>query len=109
MATPAFDLDRPVRHDIHTVGSIWEGGQNGEADVLASCYRRSLEVADELNVRSVAFPAIATGVYGFPADQAARMGVTTIGSTPTRVERIHLVAFDEATRQRLRNSLDASV
>lgn len=62
MATPAFDLDPPVRHIIHTVGPVWEGGGYGEADVLASCYRRSLEVADGLRARSVAFPAIATGV-----------------------------------------------
>ena len=55
-ATPAFDLDPPVRQIIHTVGPVWEGGTFGEADVLASCYRRSLHVADELGVRTVAFP-----------------------------------------------------
>jgi O-acetyl-ADP-ribose deacetylase (regulator of RNase III) len=64
MATPAFDLDPPVKHGIHTVGPVWENGGHGEADVLASCYRRCLHVADELGVRSIAFPAIATGVYG---------------------------------------------
>jgi O-acetyl-ADP-ribose deacetylase len=74
-ATPAFALNPPVRHVIHTVGPIWEGGDAGEADVLASCYRRSLAVADELGVTSIAFPAIATGVYGFPSDQAARIAV----------------------------------
>lgn len=61
MATPAFDLDPRVRHIIHTVGSVWEGGGYGGAEILASCYRRSLEVADVLGARSVAFPAIATG------------------------------------------------
>src|SRR5204863_3839567 len=91
MATPAFDLDPPVRHVIHTVGPIWEGGGHGEADVLASCYRRSLAVADQLSARSVAFPAIATGVYGFPPEQAARIAVTTIRATPTNVEQIRLV------------------
>jgi len=105
MATPAFDLDPPVRHVVHTVGPIWEGGQHGEAELLASCYRRSLEVADELDVRSIAFPAIATGVYGFPADQAARIAMATIRSTPTRVERIRLVAFDEDTRRHLQTAL----
>src|SRR5512142_2466 len=70
-ATPAFNLDPPVRHIIHTVGPVWEGGGYGEAEVLASCYRRSLQVADQLGVRSIAFPAIATGVYGFPAEPAA--------------------------------------
>jgi O-acetyl-ADP-ribose deacetylase (regulator of RNase III) len=93
MATPAFDL--PVRHVIHTVGPVWEGGDQGEAEVLTSCYRRCLEVADDLGARTIAFPAIATGVYGFPADQAARIAVTTIRSTPTEVDLVRLVAFDE--------------
>jgi O-acetyl-ADP-ribose deacetylase (regulator of RNase III) len=94
-ATPAFDLDPPVRHVIHTVGPVWRGGGHGEDEALASCYRRSLEVADEVGARSVAFPAIATGVYGFPPDRAARIAVATIRATPTRVERVRLVAFDE--------------
>ncbi|WP_410821034.1 O-acetyl-ADP-ribose deacetylase [Micromonospora sp. 050-3] len=97
VATPAFDLDPPIRHVIHTVGPVWEGGGYGEADVLASCYRRSLAVADEIGARSVAFPAIATGVYGFPADQAAKIAISTISATPTTVERVRLVAFDDAT------------
>ncbi|MEV4462891.1 O-acetyl-ADP-ribose deacetylase [Micromonospora echinofusca] len=97
VATPAFDLDPPVRHVIHTVGPVWEGGGHGEADVLASCYRRSLQVADEIGARSVAFPAIGTGVYGYPSDQAATIAVTTIRATPTAVEHVRLVAFDEAT------------
>ncbi|MFV2017298.1 macro domain-containing protein [Micromonospora sp. LOL_023] len=105
MATAAFDLDPPVRHIIHTVGPIWEDGDQGEADVLASCYRRSLRVADELGARTVAFPAIATGVYGFPADLAARIAAATIAATPTDVERIRLVAFDEATAIHLRSAL----
>ncbi|HEU5110722.1 MAG TPA: O-acetyl-ADP-ribose deacetylase [Micromonosporaceae bacterium] len=105
VATPAFDLDPPVRYVIHTVGPVWEGGDAGEADVLASCYRRSLRVADELGVRSIAFPAIATGVYGFPSEHAAKIAVATLRSTPTAVERIRLVAFDEATRDHLRAAL----
>jgi O-acetyl-ADP-ribose deacetylase (regulator of RNase III) len=94
-ATPAFGLDPPVRHVIHTVGPVWEGGAYGEDDTLASCYRRSLEVADELGAASVAFPAIATGVYGFPAERAASIAVATLRATPTRVDRIRLVAFDQ--------------
>src|SRR5215470_12574391 len=82
MATPAFDLDPPVRHVIHTVGPVWEGGGYGEAEILASCYRRSLQLAEALEVRSIAFPAIATGVYGFPPEQAAKIAVETIKSTP---------------------------
>jgi O-acetyl-ADP-ribose deacetylase len=110
MATPAFDLDPPVRHIIHAVGPVWEGGGYGEADILASCYRRSLVVADEVGARSVAFPAIATGVYGYPPDQAARIAVATIRatirSTATTVERIRLVAFDDRAREHLQAALD---
>ena len=106
MATPAFDLDPPVRHVIHTVGPVWAGGGSGEGDVLASCYRRSLEVADQLQARSVAFPAIATGVYGFPPDQAAQIAVASIRSAPTAVERVRLVAFDKNTFNLLTAALD---
>lgn len=105
VATPAFDLDPPVRHVIHTVGPVWEGGDNGEAEVLASCYRRCLAVADRIGARSLAFPAIATGVYGFPPDRAARIAVSTLRSTPSKVERIRLVAFDEQTRDLLTAAL----
>ena len=106
MATPAVGLDPPVRHVIHTVGPVWAGGDQGEAGVLASCYRRSLEVADQLQARSVAFPAIATGVYGFPPDQAAQIAVASIRSAPTAVERVRLVAFDENTFNLLTAALD---
>jgi len=107
MATPAFDLDPPVRHVIHTVGPVWEGGGHGEAEILASCYRRSLAVADGLRARSVAFPAIATGVYGFPAERAAKIAVETVRSTPTAVEKVQLVAFDERSRDLLAAALGA--
>ncbi|HEY2698858.1 MAG TPA: O-acetyl-ADP-ribose deacetylase [Pseudonocardiaceae bacterium] len=100
-ATPAFDLDPPVRHVIHTVGPVWEGGGYGEAETLASCYRASLAVADELGARSVAFPTIATGVYGYPIADAARIAVQTIRATPTEVERVLLVAFDEQSHTEL--------
>jgi len=106
MATPAFDLDPPVRHVIHPVGPVWEGGGYGEADILASCYRRSLQVADTLGARTVAFPAIATGIYGFPPDQAAKIAVHTIRSTPTAVEHVRLVAFDQPARDILQAALD---
>src|SRR3954453_14245060 len=82
-ATPGFAL--PARWIIHTVGPVWRGGGHGEADLLASCYRRSLEVADELGARSVAFPAISTGVYGYPRAEAADIAVTTLRATPTKV------------------------
>lgn len=97
LATPAFDLNPPVRHVIHTVGPVWEGGDRDEVAVLASCYRRCLEVADGLGARTIAFPAIGTGVYGFPGDEAARVAVATLRGATTSVERILLVAFDEET------------
>jgi O-acetyl-ADP-ribose deacetylase (regulator of RNase III) len=107
MATPAFDLDPPVKHIIHTVGPIWDGGAYREADILASCYRRSLQVADELGARSIAFPAIATGLYGYPPGPAAQIAVATIQSTPTAVRLVRLVAFDETTRALLQAALEA--
>ena len=94
-ATPGFRL--PARWVIHTVGPVWRGGSAGEAELLASCYRRSLEVADELGARSIAFPAISTGVYGYPAEEAATIAVETVQSTPTSLELVRLVAFNEAT------------
>ena len=94
-ATPGFRL--PAPWVIHTVGPVWRGGGAGEAELLASCYRRSLEVADELGARSVAFPAISTGVYGYPAEEAATVAVDTLRSTPTSVELVRLVAFDDRT------------
>ncbi|MEV6420985.1 O-acetyl-ADP-ribose deacetylase [Streptomyces sp. NPDC051662] len=105
MATPAFDLDPPIAHVIHTVGPVWSGGQHGESDVLASCYRRCLEVADELGVGTMAIPAISTGVYGFPAERAARIAVATVRSSPTSVEVIRLIAFDRETHDLLTAAL----
>ena len=94
-ATPGFDL--PAAWVIHTVGPIWRGGGTGEPALLASCYRSSLEVAAGLGARSVAFPAISTGVYGYPPDAAARVAVETVRGTATDVELVRLVAFDERT------------
>jgi O-acetyl-ADP-ribose deacetylase (regulator of RNase III) len=94
-ATPGFRL--PAQWIIHTVGPVWAGGDRGEPDILASCYRRSLAVADELGASSVAFPAISTGVYGYPRHQAAEVAVSTVMATDTAVERVLLVAFDDPT------------
>ncbi len=94
-ATAGYRL--PARWVVHTVGPRWQGGSKGEEELLASCYRRSLEVADQLGARSVAFPSISTGAYGYPKSEAARVAVATIRSTPAQVELVRLIAFDEAT------------
>lgn len=96
-ATPAFGL--AARWIIHAVGPRYRDGRHGEPERLASCYRRSLEVADELGARSVAFPAISTGIYGYPPEEAATIAVDTIRTTPTSVELVRLVAFDAQTLQ----------
>jgi O-acetyl-ADP-ribose deacetylase (regulator of RNase III) len=94
-ATLGFDLT--ARWIIHAVGPRWHGGKSGERELLASAYRRSLEVADELGARSVAFPAISTGIYGYPKEEAAQVALETIRGGDTRVELVRLVAFDEET------------
>ena len=86
-----------ARWVIHTVGPVWRGGDEQESELLASCYRRSLDVADGLGARTVAYPAISTGVYGYPKEEAARIAVTTLRSAATAVTTALLVAFDPAT------------
>lgn len=76
--TGAHDL--PARFVIHTVGPVWHGGDRGEPELLASCYRRSLEEAERLGAASIAFPAISTGVYGYPAEPAAEIAVREVRS-----------------------------
>ena len=87
--TPGFAL--PARWIIHTVGPVWKGGDHGEADILASCYRRSLQVADQLGATSLAFPSISAGAFGFPADLAARTAIATLRATRTGVRLVLLV------------------
>jgi O-acetyl-ADP-ribose deacetylase len=87
----------PARHVIHTVGPVWHGGDSDEDALLASCYRASLALAREHQLTSIAFPAISTGVYGFPADRAAGIAVSTvIAELPgvTGVEHIVFCCFD---------------
>ncbi len=95
VATAGFCL--PARWIIHTVGPVWSGGHHGEAELLSSCYRRALEVADQLGARSVAFPAISTGVYGYPKGEAAQIAVRTVRQTMTAVDIVMLVAHDPTT------------
>jgi O-acetyl-ADP-ribose deacetylase (regulator of RNase III) len=95
VVTDGFDL--PARFIIHTVGPVWHGGTAGEPQTLAACYRNTLARADEVGARSVAFPAISTGVYGFPSAQAAAIAVTTARAAETDVALIRFIAFDDAT------------
>ncbi|WP_420783113.1 O-acetyl-ADP-ribose deacetylase [Streptomyces sp. LPB2020-019-1HS] len=93
VATTAGDLD--ARWVIHTVGPVWSATED-RSHLLASCYRESLRVADELGARTVAFPAISTGVYRWPLPDAARIAMSTARATDTRVEEIRFVLFDAA-------------
>ena len=89
--TKGYNL--PARYVIHTVGPVWNGGQRGEAELLASCYRRSLQVASEHGVRTIAFPGISTGVYGYPKASAARIAVATVQETIVTLPVIESVTF----------------
>jgi O-acetyl-ADP-ribose deacetylase len=96
-ATPAFRL--PAKWVFHAVGPVWRGGNYGEDELLASCYRRCLELAQEYQVKSIAFPAISTGIYGFPSDRAATIAVETVRTHADNceVEAIKFVCFDRQT------------
>jgi len=89
--TPGFNL--PSRHVIHTVGPVWSGGDKREEELLASCYKRSLHVAMDNGVRTLAFPAISTGAYRFPAGRAAEIAVKTVTDVIARRNEIDLVLF----------------
>lgn len=88
----------PARYIIHTVGPVWHGGDKGEPEALASCYRRSIELAKDHQLQSIAFPCISTGVYRFPAEQAAQIAVTTVQgllTDPSSLEEIYFCCFSE--------------
>jgi len=99
--TRGYDL--PAKHVIHTVGPVWRGGRQGEDDDLAACYQNSLAVAVQNGLRTVAFPAISTGAYGFPADRAAKIAVREVraflGSRGQSIEKVIFVCFDKAARR----------
>lgn len=95
VVTPGFDL--PSIWVVHAVGPVWHGGDAGEPDLLASAYRRSLEVAAETGARSIAFPAISTGIFGYPLRAATEIAVATLRADDGPIELVRLVAFDDAT------------
>jgi len=98
VVTPGFRLR--ARWVVHTVGPVWHGGDQGEPELLASCYRRSLAVAAEVGATSIAFPAISTGIFGYPRRAAAEIAVaTTRAAEPGGLELVRFVAFDADTQR----------
>ena len=88
----------PARYVIHAVGPIWRGGGHGEAEQLASAYRRALEVAESLDCRTVAFPAISTGIFGYPAELAAPVAMAAVRELEERFDEIRFVFLDDRAR-----------
>ncbi len=102
--TEGFRL--PARYVIHTVGPVWHGGQQGEEDLLASAYRRSLELAAEHNLRTIAFPSISTGAYGFPFEEATTIAlreITKFLDANSLPEEVTLVAFSKGDYNRMKS------
>jgi len=99
MAKITNGYDLTARYVIHTVGPVWHGGGHREDELLASCYRQSLALAREQRLKSVAFPSISTGVYGFPADRAAKIAVAAVAeqtrAAPGTLEKVVFCCFDE--------------
>jgi O-acetyl-ADP-ribose deacetylase (regulator of RNase III) len=98
----------PAKHVIHTVGPVWHGGREQEDELLASCYRSCFAIAQERGIRTIAFPSISTGAYGFPVRRASRIAArefrTALKNIPT-LEEVLLVAFDDRTRQEYEEAL----
>ncbi|MDX8491434.1 O-acetyl-ADP-ribose deacetylase [Mesorhizobium sp. VK22B] len=100
----------PARYVIHTVGPVWQGGGKGEAELLASCYRRSLEIARDHDCRTIAFPAISTGVYGYPKDEATGIAVGTVSEFlkhTTLPDTVTFCCFDDQTAELYRRAVAA--
>lgn len=98
----------PAKFVIHTVGPVWKGGTHGEPELLASAYRRSLEEAVRVGAKTVAFPAISTGVYGYPKELAARVAVDTIRDFLARhdeIREVRLMCYSGATKKALEDAL----
>jgi O-acetyl-ADP-ribose deacetylase len=107
--TQGYNL--PAKWVIHTVGPVWHGGNRGEDELLASCYRNSLALAEQHGMRTIAFPAISTGVYGFPMERAARIAVKEVKDflkRNTSVEKVTLVCFDKPAHDAFTKALKES-
>jgi O-acetyl-ADP-ribose deacetylase (regulator of RNase III) len=103
--TEGFRL--PARWVIHTVGPVWNGGDRGEPELLASCYRRALEIAADKAFETVAFPAVSTGIYRFPTDQAAEIAVKTVAAfQAAKPAEVIFCCFDSASVERHRAALE---
>jgi O-acetyl-ADP-ribose deacetylase len=102
-ATGATKMTRgyrlPAKHVIHAVGPVWNGGRHREEELLASCYRSALDLAADNRLASMAFPAISTGIYGFPPDRAARIAISTVvaelSAAPRSIERVVFCCFSQ--------------
>ena len=103
-ATTAGDL--PARYVIHTVGPVWRGGREHEPDVLYACHRNALELAGELGCARIAFPAISTGVYGYPLDLAAEVAAAAVSAHAHHVEEVVFVLFGEASHAAYAGALE---
>lgn len=104
VATTGGDL--PARFVIHAVGPVWQGGGAGEAELLASAYRSSLDEAARVGARSVAFPAISTGIYGYPLEEATAVAVATVRAWDGEgIDTVRFVCFDQATLEAYRGAL----
>ncbi len=104
--TPGFNL--PAKWVIHTVGPVWHGGTHREDELLASCYRRSMELATRHDCRTIAFPAISTGVYGFPSDRACEIAINEVRAYQTAhpiPEKVIFVCFDTKTLKLYQNAM----
>lgn len=96
--TPGYQL--PVKHIIHAVGPVWRGGNKGEPQLLASCYESSLKIALDNHVKTIAFPAISCGIYGYPVSQAATIAIKETANfleLHNQIETVYFVCFDDAT------------
>lgn len=100
----------PADYVIHTVGPVWRGGEGREAELLASCYYKSLMVAVENGIRTIAFPSISTGVYGYPVDRAAKVAVHTVNrflsDNPGMIDVVYWVLFDDRTFNVYQSEID---